>query len=58
MKEIWKNIPNYKYFYKASNLGRIKSCERILIFKNGAKYHKKEKIMKLRYDKRTGYLDV
>jgi len=27
-KEIWKNIPNYKGFFQASNLGRIKSLKR------------------------------
>lgn len=29
MKEIWKDIPNYEGIYRASNLGRIKSLERI-----------------------------
>lgn len=27
--EIWKDIPNYEGLYQASNLGRIKSLERI-----------------------------
>lgn len=26
--EIWKDIPDYEGFYQASNLGRIKSCDR------------------------------
>jgi len=46
MKEIWKDIPNYEN-YQVSNLGRYKSKERIVITKNGKKYHYKEKILKL-----------
>lgn len=29
MKEIWKDIPEFEGIYRASNLGRIKSLERI-----------------------------
>ena len=29
MQEIWKDIPNYEGLYQASNLGRIKSVQRI-----------------------------
>lgn len=46
MKEIWKDIPDYEN-YQISNLGRCKSKERIVITKNGKKYHYKEKILKL-----------
>lgn len=28
MKEIWKDIPEYKGLYQASNLGRIRSTDR------------------------------
>ena len=30
MKEIWKNIEGYEGLYQVSNLGRIKSLERII----------------------------
>lgn len=30
MKEVWKDIPKYKGYYQVSNLGRVKSCSRIL----------------------------
>ncbi len=30
--EIWKDIPNYEKSYQASNLGRIKSLERRVIY--------------------------
>ena len=42
MKEIWKDIPNYSGLYQASNLGRIKSLERI----NARGNRLKEKILK------------
>ena len=29
MVEIWKDVPNYKNLYKVSNLGRVKSIDRI-----------------------------
>jgi hypothetical protein len=29
MKEIWKDIPNYEGLYQVSNLGRVKSLDRI-----------------------------
>ena len=32
MKEIWKNIPDYDRYYKASNLGRIKSLKRTCLY--------------------------
>lgn len=41
-KEIWKDIPNYEGLYQVSNLGRIKSLERIDALGN----RRKEKILK------------
>lgn len=50
--EIWKDIPNYEG-YQVSNLGRVKSLERI-----DARGHKrKEKILKTARD-RYGYYQV
>lgn len=36
MNEIWKNIPDYPD-YQASNMGRIRSKDRIVKFSNGTK---------------------
>lgn len=36
-KEIWKDIPDYKGLYKASNLGRIKSVKKLTTYKNQRK---------------------
>ena len=30
MKEIWIPVKNYEEFYQVSNLGRIKSLERVI----------------------------
>lgn len=41
-EELWKDIPNYEGIYQASNLGRIKSLERI----DALGHRLKEKILK------------
>jgi len=46
MKEIWKDIKGYEGYYQVSNLGRVKSLDR-LVFTNGykSKYIKLGKIL-------------
>lgn len=34
-EEIWKDIPGYEGLYQASSLGRIKSCQKVLRYRNG-----------------------
>lgn len=46
MEEVWKDIPNYEGLYQASNLGRIKSLNRIIMRKDNKIYTQKEKILK------------
>ena len=57
VNEIWKDIKGYEGLYQISNYGRVKSLIRHIINKNGRNITKKEKIMKLTYD-RDGYLLV
>lgn len=38
MKEIWKDVFEYEEIYKVSNLGNIKSLDRIIIRRDGTKY--------------------
>lgn len=57
MKEIWKDIKDYEGFYQVSNLGNIRSCDRI-IHKKGqsdAFVHGKPK---KQVDNGHGYLNV
>jgi hypothetical protein len=53
--EKWKDIPDWEGFYKASDLGRIKSLSRIILNKGKYPYLSKERILKQQIDKH-GYL--
>lgn len=55
--EIWKPIPDYENFYEVSNLGRVKSLERLVKANGNGFWLKKAKIMSQVKDKR-GYLCV
>ena len=35
-KEIWKNIPSYEGYYQVSDLGRVRSLDRVRTYKSGA----------------------
>ena len=52
-KEIWKDIKGFEGLYRASNLGRVKSLERL----NARGYRVKEKILKP-YTNSSGYYQV
>lgn len=56
-EEIWKDIKGYEGIYQVSSEGRIKSVERDIIYKNGAKHHYKEKILKYHFNSQ-GYLTI
>lgn len=56
-KEIWKDIKGYEGVYQVSNLGRVKSLDRIIYCKNGTKAYYKEKILKQSKQK-NGYYRV
>lgn len=55
--EEWRPIKDYEGFYEVSNLGRVKSLDRIIIDSKGRKRLFEGKIMKLKSD-RYGYLYV
>ena len=61
MKEVWEDIKNYEGLYQVSNLGRVKSLDRIVYQKNSfgniQKNIYKGKILSLFEDK-DGYLRV
>ena len=61
MKEVWKDIKDYESLYQVSNLGRVKSLDRIVYQKNSfgniQKNIYKGKILSLFEDK-DGYLRV
>ena len=39
MEEIWKDIKGYEGLYQASSLGRIRSLDRIVPYKNGKRFY-------------------
>lgn len=57
MQEQWKDIVGYENLYKISNLGRVKSLEKVVYvgLNNSKKQTRKEKIKKLNTNK-NGYL--
>lgn len=46
MEEIWKDVPNYEGYYQASNIGRVRSLDRIVTYSNGRKQFYKGQILK------------
>ena len=56
-QEIWKDIQGYEGLYQISNLGRVKSLERIIITNNGITKKISEKILKP-YLKGNGYYNI
>lgn len=45
--EVWVDVPDYEGHYQVSNLGRVRSLDRIVIHKNGTKHFKEGQIQKL-----------
>lgn len=56
-EEIWKDVPDYEGMYQVSNLGRVKSCERMT--RCGIKGYRvvRERILKMRITP-NGYYQV
>ena len=54
MEEIWRDIKDYETLYQVSDLGRVKSMERLRIGNHGALTKVHEKIMTFKIDK-NGY---
>jgi hypothetical protein len=44
--EIWKDIEGYEGYYEISNLGRVRSLKRTVVFKDGRIAHYKDRILK------------
>ena len=57
MKEIWKEIRNFEGLYEVSNIGRVKSVQRVVIRKNNVPCTIKEKIIK-QWKNNKGYCCV
>ena len=57
VEEIWKDIPGYNGRYQASNLGRVRSTDKIVLKRNGASEIYKGKVLRL-FEATGGYMYV
>ena len=57
MKEIWRDINDFKGLYQVSNLGRVRSIDRMTIYCTGAKRITKGMILSISKNK-LGYPQV
>ena len=55
--EIWKDIAGYEGLYQVSNLGRVRSVERVVLMKDG-KYRKTYPFIRKQRVKNNGYYQV
>lgn len=46
MSEVWKDIPDFEGFYQVSNIGRVRSLDRVVTFKDGSMRKYKGKVLK------------
>ena len=46
MEEVWKDIEGYEGLYQVSNLGRVKSLDRVIMRKKQGAIFKKGTILK------------
>lgn len=46
MEEIWKSIPGYEGSYEVSNMGNVRSLDRIVLMKNGRSRFQKGRVLK------------
>lgn len=57
-QEIWKDVLGYEGFYQISNMGSIRSLDRVSIGKNGVKYIRKGRVLKFGMTKFGYYIVV
>lgn len=46
MSEVWKDIPDYEGSYQVSNMGRVRSVDRVVTYKNGRIQKHKGRVLK------------
>lgn len=47
MSEVWKDIPGFEDFYQVSNIGRVRSVDRVVTFSDGRVRKYKGNVLKL-----------
>lgn len=57
--EKWKDIEGYEGLYQISNMGNVRSLDRIISYKNNCKHRKLSgKLMRKNYDSNTCYYKI
>lgn len=56
--ERWAPIPGYEGFYEVSDLGRVRSLDRVVTRRDGSSYLMRGRVLKLILNPRNGYLTV
>lgn len=55
LTEVWKDIPDFKGSYQVSDIGRVRSVDRVVTFNDGSMRKYKGKVLKPHVHKITGY---
>lgn len=55
--EVWKDVKGYEGFYQVSDKGRIRSVDRMIEYKDGAKHFWSGRVLKLSRNK-NGYYTI
>ena len=58
MSEIWKSIQGYECLYEVSNLGNVKSLDRVIKSKHNGTTVKKGRLLTPFYEEKKGYYQV
>lgn len=56
--ETWKDIPEFRGSYQVSNMGRVRSVDKVVTFKDGSMRKYKGKVLKTPPSKGTGYKEL
>lgn len=57
-KEVWKDIPGFEGSHQASNMGRVRSLDRTVVYKDGRERFYKSRVLEGSVNKTTGYRQV
>ena len=55
MTEIWKPVVGYEKYYEVSNLGRVRSLDRVMTSTTGKQFVKKGRVLRQTKNKSNGY---
>ncbi len=58
VKELWKPVVGFEGIYEVSNLGNVRSLDRIVTYRDGRKVYYKGKILSQKINIKWGYKEV